>query len=696
MFPRYTSSRARRSSPQRPRNSRRAWRLVLLALLCAVGLVAAVVAQADPPTGTFSCSPSTISSFQTITCSSSDAADSDGEPFDTTWNFGDGSGWGTSNQHAYSKAGDYTVTMRLDNHVDPAVDVTNTVHVNDLAPTASFTHQPTSPGHSVAFDASASSDSDGTIASYSWDFGDGTSGSGKTPTHTYAIAAIYTVTLTVTDDSGSTAFTPQQVQITDAPPTASFTTAPAAVNPGQSVAVNPGQSVSFDGSRSTDPDGTVASYSWDFGDGTTDTTSGATPPPHVFASPGNYTVSLQVTDNDRSQSPPATQTVHVNAPPAAAFHSSTDAPLAGNSVQFSSDSTDPDSDPLTYSWDFGDGTPSSSSPNPTHSYSTAGIYQVKLTVTDPGGLGNTAVRTIAVQATQPRADFSFQPGAMAPLGQNVTFTASATATQGQTITGVEWDFDYNGTQFTPDLTGSSVQHGFSTPGAHTVALKVTQSDGGYNLITHSVTVDAPPVAGFSFTPASPTTGQKIVLSSSSFDPDGPLSSLQWDLNGDGKWTDASGSTVSTQFKKAGKYTIRLRVTDPQGASSIATQVVTVKARRMRVVPGVVIDMGGLLRGRTTIVRLLAVHAPRGSRAVVHCYGRSCSRHPGALRSHGHALRFRQFEHSLAPGTRIVVTVTKRGFIGRITSFVMRAGQPPYRADLCLRPGSRRPVKCPSR
>ena len=100
-----------------------------------------------------------------------------------------------------------------------------------------------------------------------------------------------------------------------------------------------GQAVQFDGTGSSDPDGTIVSYDWDFGDGNTGT--GATPS-HTYASAGDYTVTLSVTDDDgASSAAPASQTVSPAAPnqaPTASYTwSATDL-----IVDFTDTSTDPD------------------------------------------------------------------------------------------------------------------------------------------------------------------------------------------------------------------------------------------------------------------------------------------------------------------------------------------------------------------
>ncbi|MHA3723936.1 PKD domain-containing protein [Leucobacter sp. HY1910] len=154
----------------------------------------------------------------------------------------------------------------------------------NVKPTASFV--PTTNRLNVSVDGTASSDPDGTIAEYRWDWGDGApTSTGATSTHTYAAAGAYTITLTVTDNDGATSSKTAQVSVApNQAPTASFTTTTAELT------------VSVNGSDSADPDGTIASYSWDWGDGSP-AGSGATAT-HSYATPGDYTLKLTVTDNE--------------------------------------------------------------------------------------------------------------------------------------------------------------------------------------------------------------------------------------------------------------------------------------------------------------------------------------------------------------------------------------------------------------
>jgi PKD repeat protein len=171
-------------------------------------------------------------------------------------------------------------------------------------PTAAFDADPSTvaTGETVAFDASASDDPDGGSLTYQWTFGDGGTDTGETPTHSYADDGSYDATLTVTDDEGQTASTTRTVAVTNRPPDASFTPS--------STSVETGETVTVDAITSGDPDGTIESYEWDFGDGTTGSgeMDGTT-----YASAGIYDVTLTVTDGDGATAT-ATETITVTEP----------------------------------------------------------------------------------------------------------------------------------------------------------------------------------------------------------------------------------------------------------------------------------------------------------------------------------------------------------------------------------------------
>ncbi|WP_113699336.1 S8 family serine peptidase [Nonomuraea lactucae] len=161
-------------------------------------------------------------------------------------------------------------------------------------PTAAFTSSCNQ--LACSFNGSGSSDPDGTIASHAWDFGDGSSGTGASPTHTYAAAGTYTVKLTVTDNQGATGSVTKQVTVgtpTNQPPKADFTQT--------CRVIFVWRFCDFNGSSSSDSDGTIASYAWNFGDGTTGT--GATIR-HFYSSAGAKTVKLTARPGRRPSSSP--------------------------------------------------------------------------------------------------------------------------------------------------------------------------------------------------------------------------------------------------------------------------------------------------------------------------------------------------------------------------------------------------------
>lgn len=132
--------------------------------------------------------------------------------------------------------------------------------------------------------------------------------------------------------------------------------------------------------------GTITSYLWNFGDGGTSTSAN---PSHTYPSGGTYTVSLAVTGPDGSDTKTKINYITVTEPVPAPVADFMGSPVSGNApliVQFTELST---KNPTQWQWDVNnDGTIDYTSPSPQHTYSNAGTYSVKLTVSNVGGSDN--------------------------------------------------------------------------------------------------------------------------------------------------------------------------------------------------------------------------------------------------------------------------------------------------------------------
>lgn len=202
--------------------------------------------------------------------------------------------------------------------------------------------------------------------------------------------------------------------------------------------------VNFDGSSSIDFDGSVVRYDWDFGDGNTRPDGGALAQ-HTYSAPGNFSVSLTVTD-DQGATDTETLTDYIfvgNAPPVADFSFSPLTVETGDTVSFdASASFDPDGTIVRYDWDFGDGTVlNNGGAMPSHSYSTEEVFQVELTVTDDDGA--TSKAGVAISTIPPgsvdllyRFDFEANGGVGATVNDVSGFGIAADGTTFESSTPV--------------------------------------------------------------------------------------------------------------------------------------------------------------------------------------------------------------------------------------------------------------------
>jgi len=177
---------------------------------------------------------------------------------------------------------DYLMQLEFDNRSENCA-----LEDRDTQPSVSVSVDPSSPVRESPATFTAEVTDPAGVSSIEWHFGDGVSASGSSVVqHTYATLGSKTLTVLVIDEHGNEKQLTEKLNVTDTPPTASFT-----VSSGSPTA---GQPLSFDGSTSSDPEGTISGYSWSWGDGTAPG-SGATPT-HTYAAPGTYTVTLTVTD----------------------------------------------------------------------------------------------------------------------------------------------------------------------------------------------------------------------------------------------------------------------------------------------------------------------------------------------------------------------------------------------------------------
>ena len=242
------------------------------------------------------------------------------------WTFGDGQTGSSANVvHTYATSGNFVVTLTVTDTIGQTGSRTQAVAI-DLNPTACFTA--VRDGLILTFNASCSTDDLG-IASYAWSFGDASTGTGQTISHPYGTSGSRTVQLTVTDTGGHTATTSQTVN-PDAKPVANFTAGCVQ------------RACTFNGTLSTDNQ-PIASFAWNFGDGTTGT--GATPS-HTYAAGGSYNVTLTVTDSV-GQTNAKTSAVPVNRPPNALNDSASTPPNTAVDINVLANDSDPEGNPLT-------------------------------------------------------------------------------------------------------------------------------------------------------------------------------------------------------------------------------------------------------------------------------------------------------------------------------------------------------------
>jgi PKD repeat protein len=466
-----------------------------------------------------------------------------------SWDFGDAAGGAinTNPSHTYTKSGSFTVTLRVYNSFNSDTEIkTNYIVVNGNVPIADFTGTPTIGNKPLTVQFTDLSTGD--ITSWSWTFGDGGTSTEQNPSYTYVNKGNYSVWLTVDGPSGThSKGRPLYITVNDPtsnPPVANFTAFPTS-------GAKP-LTVQFTNTSTGD----ITSYMWIFGDGGT---SYLASPSHTYVNTGLYSVSLIASGPGGSDTKTSNNYINVTETSSQPVANFTATPTSGAkplTVQFTDMST---GDITTRYWDFGDGG-SSTSVNPGHTYSNAGLYSVSLTVNGPGGSNSKAVTnyiTVTNSTTNPPvANFTASPKSGAkPLA--VQFTDQSTGD----ITSRSWDFGDGGSS-----NAVNPGHTYSNAGLYSVSLTVNGPGGNHTkAITNYITVtnptSNPPVANFSGTP---TSGVKPLTVQFTDHSTGDITSRHWDF-GDGG--SSTGTNPSHVYADTGTFTVGLSVSGPGGSHS---------------------------------------------------------------------------------------------------------------------------------
>jgi len=347
---------------------------------------------------------------------------------------------------------------------------------------ATFTGVPISGSEPLTVSFIDQSSTNTTITAYSWNFGDGSNNSTeKNPNHTYIYRGRYNVSLLVTNAIGekNTKVEPSFIHVLPSQyPGVKFTATP------ENGSIS--QEISFIDQSELDPSvpDEMYTYIWDFGDGITDSSNNHNTR-HAYSSPGNYSVSLQIQDqNGKMYNSPAPVRITINNQSvfSALF---TAVPKIGSvplDVFFVDQSVSPVS--ITgYLWNFGDGTDNSTEQNPVHTYQGAGKYNVTLTVTNVDGamISTTKSGYIHAQPSRyPSVQFTAVPQSGAPSDVIYFIDQSILdpSVPGEMYTYL-WVFGDNSTSNDSGL--RNVQHVYSAPGTYSATLHVLDQTGAmYN------------------------------------------------------------------------------------------------------------------------------------------------------------------------------------------------------------------------
>ncbi len=457
------------------------------------------------------------------------------------WDFGDGSGSITTSQstytHEYQTSGTFTVQLIVTDGIpNGCADTTTQTIVIPTDPTVTIqAPNAVCATESIQFNGNSS----GVVTAWNWDFGDGNTSTLQNPTHTYINPGCFTPSLTVTIDTCTFTTIFDTCIVVNPKPSATFSslddfetcTRPHSMNFTSNVT---GTSTPI--------------YTWDFGDGTTSSNQN---PSKTWNYAGTYPISLTVSTPQSCSSPVLRDTVIIDSIDVN-FTSDVVGGCEPVTVQFTDMSTS-FTDVTGWLWRFGDGN-TSTQPTPTHTYMSAGTYDVELVITTAQGCSDSLLITNYIHVgTPPTLDFTVSDNAPC-INENISFINNSSS-------GTNWLW-FNGLD---TVSGFNIPDTFYTvSGSYDVWLSA-ENNGCIDTLFQNNLINLTDLEVFIGTDGDcdvNPTGINFTDNST-----GTIVDWAWDFGVDGLTSDtATLQNPSYTYPAVGEYVATLTITDASGCT----------------------------------------------------------------------------------------------------------------------------------